>query len=477
MSSRPSLNEEQDAAFKALQKFIKHPAADTFILSGYAGTGKTFLMQHFAQWLKKNDHNFVMLASTGRAAAVLRGKTGFEAKTVHGELYRFSNVDGDEDEILDDAPIDKFGQMRLKFLLRPPDNEKLIYIVDEASMLSSELNENNIFASFGSGMLVHDFFDAAGNNKIVFVGDPCQLPPVGQSFSPVLDMDWLVSNNRTAVNVMLKTIERTNADNDILRLAYEVRNFTLLKATERFPKLPARFLNNVTLHESQVKLFREYVQQYNSNNIGETLAIARSNRLVQQINRAMRRELFGTLDLPIQIGDVLLMCQNNYKVPLTNGDFITVMSLGEIQAHVNLHFQSVRVKAALSGQEFEVLLALDILYGQQTNFSEQQSKALMVDFSKRMRRKNIRPNSDEYKKAMMEDDYINSLKATYGYAVTCHKSQGGEWKKVFLFLEKGMYGMKPLELYRWWYTSITRAKEELHIVDGWWIMGYNNYSS
>ena len=76
-------------------------------------------MQHFAQWLKKNDHNFVMLASTGRAAAELRGKTGFEAKTVHGELYRFSNVDGDEDEILDDAPIDKFGQMRLKFLLRP----------------------------------------------------------------------------------------------------------------------------------------------------------------------------------------------------------------------------------------------------------------------------------------------------------------------------------------------------------------------
>ena len=83
-------------------------------------------------------------------------------------------------------------------------------------------------------------------------------------------------------------------------------------------------------------------------------------------------------------------------------------------------------------------------------------------------------NSGEYKKAMMEDDYINCLKATYGYAVTCHKSQGGEWKKVFLFLEKGMYGMKPLELFRWWYTSITRAKEELHIVDGWWIKGYTN---
>jgi len=336
-------------------------------------------------------------------------------------------------------------------------------------MLSSELSDNGNFASFGSGMLVHDFFEAAGKNKIIFVGDPCQLPPIGQSFSPCLDMDWLSTNDRVAITVMLKTIERTNAENDILRLAYAVRNLTLKECTERFPKLPAKNLNQVKLYSSQIEMFRKYVDCYKISPPGETLAIARSNRVVQHINRAMRRDIWGTLDLPVQIGDVLLVCQNNYKVPLTNGDFVTVVSLDEIRQHANLHFQSVRVKAALSGQEYEILLSLDILYSQQVSFSEHQTKALMVDFSRRMRKKGIRPNTDEYKKAMMEDDFINCLKATYGYAVTCHKSQGGEWKNVFLFLDKSMYGMQKQELFRWWYTAITRAKEELHTVDEWWI--------
>src|SRR5438045_1867013 len=136
MTSKINLNEEQKEAFKAIRKFIEHPAADIFVLKGYAGTGKTFLMQHLAMWLKENDHKFSMLASTGRAATVLRGKTGFEASTVHGELYRFNKVDGDEEDIPDDAPIDKYGQMTLQFGLRPPDEVKKVYIIDEASMLS-----------------------------------------------------------------------------------------------------------------------------------------------------------------------------------------------------------------------------------------------------------------------------------------------------------------------------------------------------
>src|ERR1043165_5985250 len=107
MATKTILNEGQKNALKAIQKFIDHPAADTFVLKGYAGTGKTFLMQHLASWLKKYDYKFSMLASTGRAAAVLRGKTGLTTNTVHGELYRFSKVEGDDENILEDAPTDK----------------------------------------------------------------------------------------------------------------------------------------------------------------------------------------------------------------------------------------------------------------------------------------------------------------------------------------------------------------------------------
>jgi hypothetical protein len=93
----------------------------------------------------------------------------------------------------------------------------------------------------------------------------------------------------------------------------------------------------------------------------------------------------------------------------------------------------------------------------------------MVEFSKKMRKEGNKPNDDEYKKEMMEDPYLNCLKATYGYGVTCHKSQGGEWNDIFLFLDKSMYGMKRVNMFKWWYTAITRAKKQVHLLDDWWV--------
>src|ERR1700759_5578397 len=109
MANKASLNSEQKEAFKIIQKFLDHPGPDTFVLKGYAGTGKTFLMQHLATWLSSNKRDFCLLASTGRAATVLRGKTGFHTRTVHSELYHFSKVDGDHEDIPEDASIDQYG--------------------------------------------------------------------------------------------------------------------------------------------------------------------------------------------------------------------------------------------------------------------------------------------------------------------------------------------------------------------------------
>lgn len=470
MTSKSNLNDEQKEAFKSIKKFIDHPAADTFVLKGYAGTGKTFLMQHLAKWLKENDHKFSMLASTGRAATVLRGKTGFEATTVHGELYRFSNVDGDEDDIPDDAPIDKYGQMTLQFSLRPPDEGKMVYIIDEASMISSELSLNTDTVAFGSGYLLNDFFDAVNTNKIIFVGDPGQLPPVGQNFSPALDLGWLAEQKRTAVSITLEKIERHDPDNDILVLASMIRNMASPDSLRvKYPKFPAKNLNNVSIYLSQDELFRNYLSRYKEIGVNGALAVARSNRMVSFINKAIRRDLYGKLDMPIQVGEVLMVVQNNYSVPLTNGDFVIVTTLGELRLQANLRFQSIRVKALLSESEYEILLALDVLTSKDPSFTREQSRELMVDFSRRMKKKGIKPNSELYKEVMMSDPYLNCLKAKFGYAVTCHKAQGGEWDEVYLFLEKGMYAMPQDELFRWWYTAVTRAKKQLFLADEWWI--------
>ncbi len=471
MATKAKLNEDQQDAFKALQKFIEHPAADTFVLKGYAGTGKTFLMQYFAKWLEEKKYKFSLLASTGRAAAVLRGKTGLTTKTLHGELYHFSKLEGDDDdELPDDAPVEQHGQMSLVFALRPPDEAKMIYIIDESSMLSSELSEDTTIVSFGSGNLLSDFFAAAGNNKIIFVGDPGQLPPIKQIFSPALEMTWLADQRRIAVSVTLNKIERNEADNDILILADNVRSMNDWDSHVRYPKLPCSNLNNVTMYSTDKELFDCYVRKFKEKGANGTIAIARSNKMVQDINRAVRRDLFGQIDLQIEDSDILLVVQNNYAIPLTNGDFVSVIKLGEKVEQGGLFFQNIEIKTLLSDTEHDMLISLDILYGAEPNYTKDQQKRLMVDFKKRMKKKGISFKSKEFKAAMLTDPFLNCIRAKYGYAVTCHKAQGGEWDDVFLFLESKMYGMSKPELFRWWYTAITRTRIRLHIAKNWWIV-------
>jgi ATP-dependent exoDNAse (exonuclease V) alpha subunit len=471
MSDTPTLNKEQTQAFKAIKAFMEHQAANTFVLKGYAGTGKTFLMQHLGKWLEEQELNFKMLAATGRAASVLRGKTGFDTKTVHSEIYNFSKVEGLESAPAKDGGTDKGGQMSMQFLLRVPDEDKILYIVDEASMMSGEQSGgDDHFANFGSGILLDDLFEVAGKNKIIFVGDPCQLPPVGQKVSPALDMDWLAKKDRIAVSFTLQKIERTDAGNDVLKLASAVRTMGGQYTANRFIKLPAAGLNNVKLHDSLQSMFRVYSDRYRKTGPNQTLAIARSNKLVQNINKAMRRDLHGSQHIPLKVGDVLLVTQNNYKIPLTNGDFVTVVNLGTISKRMELSFQKIRVKALASDIEYDTMLSLDALHDEKGGLNAEQQKTLMIDFNARMNIKDIKFNSAEYKKHWKEDEYLNCIRASYGYAVTCHKGQGGEWTDVFLFLDKSMYGMDPDELCKWWYTAITRAKTELNLVKDWWVV-------
>ena len=465
--SFPKLNNEQKNAFRTIAWFLKHPAVDTLILKGYAGTGKTYLMQALAKWLREKERDFCLLASTGRAASVLKGKTGFDAKTVHGELYHFSRVEGDDDTISIEAPVDKYGQMTLQFRLRASDMAKRVYIIDESSMLSSEISDTSI-AAFGSGELMTDLFEATRPNKIIFVGDPCQLPPVGELSSPALDGDWLFHRKRNAITVSLTTIERTKGDNDVLQLATQVRKFLDELPTIKYTKLPAAGKENINLYESADQLFDAYVFEYNKTGTNGCLAIARSNRMVQNMNRQFRIRLYGKDNEPLRVNDVLLVYRNNYKVPLTNGDFVVVTSIGEARMKANLRFQSIRIRALASDTDYELLLSLDALHGE-GQFTKEQQRDLMIDFSRRVKNKGIAANTPEYKAAMMKDDYINCLQAAYGYAVTCHKAQGGEWDNVFLFLDSKMYGMPQIELFRWWYTAITRAKKQLHLENGWWI--------
>lgn len=465
-----TLTEHQQDIFNQIMSFIHAPGAGIFILKGYAGTGKTTLLQYIASQLHKENRKFALLASTGRAASVLRSKTNFSASTIHSEIYKFSGVDGDEEHIPDDAMPELFGDMTLQFGLRMRDeqDDTKVYIVDEASMVSNVLTDNKSFAHFGSGLLLTDFLNTVSRNKVIFTGDPAQLPPVAQQESPALSEDWFNNNHIHVKSGTLTEILRQKSDNDILVLATRIRKMVNNTPSYKWIKIPVAGIRNVELLPSQ-QMKEEYVKYTVSHGYNDTIAVAHSNRNCNEINRYVRKTRYGDENAPLQIGDILMVTQNNHIVPLVNGDFVEVIKIGDKQFYSNLRFVDIVVKAKHNDTKFNTLLCLDTLYNGRPNITSEQQRLLMINFSMRLRRKNVRPKTQAYNEALRKDPFLNSLRANFGYAVTCHKSQGGEWKQVFFFLNKSMYVMKKKSLARWWYTGITRAKEKLYLTDDWWI--------
>lgn len=465
-------NLQQQDVFDRLIEFVENDKNhDTFILSGYAGTGKTFLIQQFADYLIKHKRKFSLLATTGRAAAVLRGKTNHITSTIHGALYTFSKIDGDDDSIPADALADAYGQMQLVFEPKIRMEEECIFIVDESSMLASEaFDEVSSFARFGSGNLLPDLLHAIGKNKIIFVGDPCQLPPIGQEICPALDKEWLDDFGRKTIQKTLSQIMRTDKDNDILLLSAAVRNKIGKTANKRWITMPARNRNNTSVVPDANSLFLEYYARFLQYGPEESIGIAPSNRLCNRLNSFFRKRLFPDQDSFLEEGEILMVTQNNYIVPLSNGDFVRVLKLGDKSSKVNLHFQNIRVLHLTTEKEYEIKIALDPFANFGVNLTQDQQRNLMIDFSRRMKSKGIKPKSEEFLQIMRKDPYLNSLRASYGYVVTCHKAQGGEWKDVFLFMDKSIYGYMTHDgIRRWWYTAITRTKEQLYLHSDFWL--------
>ncbi|TFV94473.1 DUF2075 domain-containing protein [Algoriphagus kandeliae] len=469
MTSSIQLTEQQKEAFDKIKSFLENPDQSFFILKGYAGTGKTTLLQYLAQYLEGQEKVFSLLAPTGRAASVLSAKTGFSARTLHSELYHFKDIDGDADPSKESTEVDDYGQMRLLFEIRKPDEDQSkIYIVDEASMIGDERSDATSFASFGSGHLLTDFLTLVGKNKVIFAGDPCQLPPVGSLESPALAESFFKNLGRSVSSYELNQILRQKQDSEVLKLASQVRKMTGVSFKTKWVKVPAKSGEQITL-PSYEQMKEKYIQSVIENGTENSIAISLSNYNCHEINLEVRKRRYGTDQEILHPGDLLMVTQNNYLVPLTNGDFVEILEVGNRENVKGIQFIHVTVKARSTGKAYETLLCLDPLLSGQANLNQEQQRLLMIDFSQRMRAKKIKPKSEIYFSAMQKDPWLNSLRANYGYAVTCHKSQGGEWEEVFFFLNKGMYVMSPLELTRWWYTGITRSKEKLHLVNNWWI--------
>jgi ATP-dependent exoDNAse (exonuclease V) alpha subunit len=465
----------QQAAISQLLGFIDSVENKVFILKGYAGTGKTTLVKELIRILKDKKKSFYLLASTGRAAKILSNITKYPAETVHSKIYTYQDFNQDIEAIVQKRKVtktDQSGQLCLQFALNPISESKTerYYIIDEASMISDKAEKDIIQALFGSGRLLKDLLTYDSNGKFIFVGDVCQLPPINQTFSPGLSVAYFHEEYQMkAQGVELTEIVRQEKTNDIVKTSHKIRTLYANCPPVKWGKFPLRGCNNIKIFPDQATLLQDYVKRIKQGGYNNATFICRSNRICDTLTSLIRP--FMGLTMPtLQKGDLLLITQNNYISGLMNGDLVEIISLGTRQRKANLTFIHVEVKELVTQKIYSQLLIEEIIYQSQTNLTQEQQKELFIDFYLRMRAKGIKQKSGVFKDLMMRDIYLNALRAVFGFALTCHKAQGGEWEHVYLDLPSKFALMPDTTTYQWLYTAMTRAKKQLYITEGFWLI-------
>ncbi|GEO12637.1 ATP-dependent DNA helicase [Microvirga aerophila] len=476
------LNHDQNGCLAAVSGFLADRDQRVFMLKGYAGTGKTFLIKGITEYLSAQGRAFQLLAPTGRAAKVILEKTGREARTLHSFLYGY----GDLQEYRD-TPA---GSETFKFhapIRTNSDQANTIYIVDEASLVSDAYAESEFFQS-GSGYLLQDFMsyadfaNGANDRKIIFVGDPSQLPPVGMSNSPALDSDYLRKHFRLEPAAYeLKEIVRQKADSGVIRNVMPLRD-SLEKA--KFSGLSFDFGEDVCRIRSDDVLPLYMAARTGG---GQPIVITYSNAEAAESNRSIRNHLFPDKDF-ITPGDVLIVTANGHVSDrfLANGEFVHVSGVetaierrtvtlkdrnpdtGVVEdVEIVLTFRDVEIALPALDEDastVRVKILDDLLHGRQSGLSGVQQRALYVDFLKRHPDLRRRENRDELSRVLRQDPYFNALRTKFGYAVTCHKAQGGEWTDVFVSCQTGQ-NPRTADYFRWLYTAMTRASGKLYLVN------------
>ena len=461
------LTEQQLRVFDQIKAFMESDAS-VFILRGYAGTGKTTMVKVIADYLAKRQE-VILMAPTGRAARVLAQKTEHKASTIHKAIYSKACV------ISKNVKDIAESEFKLVFPICKNEHDgNIVAIIDEASMVCSRKIEHELYA-FGTDNLLEDLLEyvrPSYGGKIIFVGDPAQLPPVGESSSNALRAEYFKERGLRVVEEELTEVLRQEGDSAILKnammirdiLEKEKRNFLVFEEKENEVEAipPGDFLNR-------------YLEYRQKSDIHDSVIICYSNKTASIYNREIRTALYGE-DIPIRVNDILLITQNNYHLGRMNGEFVPVLAVGTrtqqsapVYAQVGgekerivitINFVQVTVPDG-NGIPMTCMLMEDLLINDKATISIDENRALYINFC--MRYPRLKQGTQEFAQALMSDPYYNAIRAKYGYAVTGHKCQGGEWGKVFVDYT-GRTGLSD-DCLRWAYTATTRATKTLYVTN------------
>jgi hypothetical protein len=480
-----TLTKDQHNALEKLDAFIESDDR-IFILQGYAGSGKTTLLKGFGEYLKSMQKHHQLIAPTGRAAKILRDRTG-AGRTIHSTIYNLKSleaVNAGSAELADHS-------LKYFFPIDLNNTDERILIVDEASMISSKESKNELF-DFGSNVLLDDLltyaFSSNKNNKIIFVGDPAQLSPVGDNNSCALDLDYLKERGYKGHLEVLTEVKRQEK-NLILENATEIREVINSKYRN---KLKLKFDDASYIELAQIDVVDKYVESYPHPEIGDGVIISYSNAQCYHYNYAVREALYPN-QKDILPGDLLLINNNNYHThaaELYNGDIAKVVDRSEKIEHlsapvwtvkrgkkervtISLDFRKITIRIPQFDGEIVCYIIETLLNSIDRDLTIDMTKALYINFVMRFNEdqerrdksglKKHKVGSEEFRQALKSDPYYNALRVKYGYAITCHKAQGGEWDKVFVDYS-GRIGLFDDAL-RWCYTATTRAISTLYAIN------------
>ncbi len=446
--------EKQDITLQLLAEFLLTGSRDQlFLLKGFAGTGKTTIIGDLVTNLWKTSLKAVLMAPTGRAAKVMSSYSKTQAFTIHRKIY---------------FPKKERGG-GIRFVLAPNKHRNTVFIVDEASMIPDAPSDSKLFEN---GSLLDDLiqFVYSGHQcKLILIGDTAQLPPVRLSLSPALDEHQLQTHFGKEVTLIeLDEVVRQAQDSGILVNATQLRDQLQSDLFDSFQFRLESFTDIVRLTDGYD--IQEAIEEaYSTQGKEESALIVRSNKRANLYNDNIRKRILF-LENDLSVGDFLMVVKNNYfwLKPqseagfIANGDIVEVLEIFSFKELYGFRFAEVKVKMTdyPNQKPFETVLLLDTLKAETPSLSYEDGNKLYQEVLKDYARE-----TSKYKKflAVKNNTFFNALQVKFSYAITCHKSQGGQWHTVFVeqpYLPSG----PDKEYFRWLYTAITRAREKLYLI-------------
>lgn len=444
-------NDNQLVFIVAMGRFVfTRTERALLVLNGYAGTGKTSLTGAIVKVLTSWHHRCVLLAPTGRAAHIFTEYSGHTAYTIHRKIYRQHSYGSDTFGLAENKHVDT------------------LFIVDEASMIASNTADGATL--FGTGRLLDDLITYVYSGqgcRLLLMGDGAQLPPVGQTSSPALDVALLQGYGLNVGQVTLRQVARQAQQSGILF------NATLLRQAMEHDVLtaPQLQLDGWPDIESTTGewLMETLSDCYDRDGMEQTIVVTRSNRRASMFNTGIRNRILYREELLVP-GDMLIVAKNNYHWAqdyeqmdfVANGDVCRITRVwGDAEVRYGLQFANVTVVFPdHDNLEMDVKIVLDTLLSDSPALSRQQSEQLFNEVMAEL------PGDKRSRyKALKEHPYYNALQVKFAYAVTCHKAQGGQWRNVFVDMGAIMPdAMETLDYHRWLYTALTRATSHVYLI-------------